>query len=197
MTNGDAGMSDAQGRLHFPGNPWPEGHAVAEFAWTARIVDGVVWCDLHLRSADYYAERDIELDEGEDEDHASSWEAPGVWGNYHRCTLSSTHWDDDRGFPLCPVADFTPDRLDGRTFEVDTITTGTLEGVELDDLAFHIYLLGHDSVANHRITFQRIGDSDRFDIIWSGDIALTYAGDDDLARRFEARIANVPFPTLA
>ncbi|WP_213600936.1 hypothetical protein [Pseudoxanthomonas japonensis] len=189
-------MNDLPGRIHFPGNPWPEGHALTEFAWTARVVDGVVWCDLHLRSADYYAERDIELDEGEDEDHDSSWEAPGVWGNYHRCTLSSTFWDDEGGFAVCPVDTFTPAWLDGRTFEVDTIAGGTLADIELDDLAFHIYLLGHDSVANHRIAFRRIGDSDRFDILWSGDIALTYAGDDNLDRRFDARIANVPFPTL-
>lgn len=184
-------MDPVQDRIRFPGNPWPEGHALAEFAWTARVVDGVVWCDLHLRSADYYAERDIELDE----DSESSWEAAGVWGNYHRCTLSSTYWDNDRGFPLCPVADFSADWLDGRTFEIDTIANGTLDGVELDDLAFHIYLLGHDSVANHRITFQRVAGSDRFDIAWTGDIALTYAGDDDLDHRFEARIANVPFPS--
>lgn len=189
-------MDDLPGRIHFPGNPWPEGHALTEFAWTARVVDGVVWCDLHLRSADYYAERDIELDEGGDEDHGSSWETPGVWGNYHRCTLSSTFWDDDGGFAVCSVDMFTPTWLDGRTFEVDTIAGGTLADVELDDLAFHIYLLGHDSVANHRIAFRRIGDSDRFDIAWSGDIALTYAGDDDLDHRFDARIDNVPFPTL-
>ena len=68
-------MDDLPDRIHFPGNPWPEGHALTEFAWTARVVDGVVWCDLHLRSADYYAERDIELDEGGDEDLGSSWEA--------------------------------------------------------------------------------------------------------------------------
>ncbi len=190
-------MDDVPGRIHFPGNPWPEGHALAEFAWTVRVIDGTVWCDLHLRSADYYAERDIELDEGEDEGHDSSWEAPGVWGNYHRCTLSSTFWDDDGGFAVCPIDTFTPAWLDGRTFEVDTIAGGTLADTELDDLAFHVYLLGHDSVANHRIAFHRVGDSDRFDITWSGDIALTYAGDDHLEHRFEARIANVPFPMLS
>ncbi|MBA3929775.1 MAG: hypothetical protein C0521_09320 [Xanthomonas sp.] len=190
-------MDDVQGRIHFPGNPWPEGHALTEFAWTARVADGVVWCDLHLRSAAYYAERDIELDGNDDEDHDSSWEAPGVWGNYHRCTLSSTFWDEDGGFALCPVAAFTPAWLDGRTFEVDAIAGGTLDGIELDELAFHLYLLGHDSVANHRIAFQRVGDSDRFDITWSGDIALTYAGDDALQHRFEARVPGVPFPTLS
>lgn len=188
-------MDDVPGRIHFPGNPWPEGHALTEFAWTARVVDGTVWCDLHLRSADYYAERDIELDEGEDGDHDSSWKAPGVWGNYHRCTLSSTFWGDEGGFAVRPVDTFTPAWLDGRTFEVDTVAGGTLADVELDALAFHVYLLGHDSVANHRIAFHRVGDSDRFDITWSGDIALTCAGDDDLEHRFEARIAEVPFPT--
>lgn len=198
-------MDPTQHRIQFPGNPWPEGHALAEFAWTVRVVDGVVWCDLHLRSANYYAEHDLELDEDEDldvdeedeDDHGSSWEAAGVWGNYHRCTLSSTFWGNDRGFPLCPIGDFTPAWLDARTFEVDTIAAGTVKDVELDDLAFHIYLLGHDSVANHRIAFHRVGDSDRFDIVWNGDIALTYTGDDALAHRFEARISAVPFPTLS
>lgn len=190
-------MGSVLDRIHFPGNPWPEGHAMTEFAWTVRVLDGVAWCDLHLRSADYYAERDIENEEDDEtiEEERTDWQSPIVWGNYHRCTLSSTYWDNDRGFPLCASGDFTPDWLDGRTFEIDTIAGGTLTGVELDDLAFHVYLLGHDSVANHRIAFQRVGDSDRFDITWTGDIALTYAGDDDLAHRFEPRIRAVPFPT--
>lgn len=186
-------MNPAHGRIHFPGNPWPEGHALAEFAWTTRVVDGVVWCDLHLRSANYYAERDIEL--VDDEEHAGSWEAPGAWGNYHRCTLSSTFWGEGGGFAVCPVAQFAPAWLDGRTFDVDRVAGGTLDDIEDDDLAFHLYLLGHDSAANHHITFRRLGGGDRFDIVWTGEIALTYVGDYGLDHRFEARIASVPFPT--
>ena len=65
-----------------------------------------------------------------------------------------------------------------------------------DNLAFHIYLLGHDSVANHRISFQRVGNSNLFDIVWTGDIALTYVGDYMLEHAFEARITGLPFPLI-
>ena len=180
------------GRIHFAGNPWPEGHAIKTFEWTARQVDGRVWFDLHLVTQDYYAEREIEDDE--DVEYASDWEAPIVWGNYHACILSSTYWDEDRGFDACDLADFSPAWLDGRRFEVDPVE-GEIDDVEA--LAFHIYLLGHDSAVDHRIEFSRIGDSDRFDIVWSGRIALTYAGNYHPEHRFEARIRGVPFPRIA
>ena len=38
-------MNGINGRILFPGNPWPEGHALQEFAWTVRLVDGKVWFD--------------------------------------------------------------------------------------------------------------------------------------------------------
>ena len=184
-----------EGRIHFSGNPWPEGHAIRDFAWTARLVEGRVWFDLHLVTQNYYAERDIEDEtDGEDIDDAPDWEAPGVWGNFHACTLSSTHWGGDGGFPVCDIAEFTPAWLDGRCFEVDPVA-GEIDDVEA--LAFHLYLLGHDSAVDHRITFTRIGDSDRFDIAWSGRIALTYIGHYHPEYRFEARIRDVPCPRLA
>jgi hypothetical protein len=183
------------GRIHFSDNPWPEGHPIAEFAWTARNQNGQVWFDLHLRSADYYAERDIEDDE--DAEYDSDWDAPGVWYNYHRCTLSSTFWSSDKGFEVCAASEYSPASLEGRAFAVDPVGTDMSEVDDLDELSFNIYLLGHDSVANHRIVFHRRGDSDLFDIEWSGDIALTYAGEDALAHRFEARIHGVLFPALA
>lgn len=183
-----------EGRIVFPGNPWPDGHAIAEFAWTARNENGRVWFDLHLRSADYDAEREIE--DEEDDEHDSAWESPSVWGNYHRCTLSSTAWGGDNGFDVCAADEYSPAWLDARAFTVDAVETDMSEVDDLDELSFNIYLLGHDSVANHRIVFHRRGDSDLFDIAWSGDIALTYAGDDALAHRFEATIRGVPFPGL-
>ncbi len=184
-------MSGIEGRIRFPGNPWPEGHALEEFAWTARLVEGRVWFDLHLRSRPYYDERDIEEDE--DAGHDGDWQSPGVWGNYHRCTLSSTFWGGEGGFPVCEAALYTPEWLDGRTFEVDRAEG---EIPDADDLAFHLYLLGHDGAANHRIRFQRTDDGDRFDIAWDGNIALTYVGNHALAHGFQARIVGVPFPQL-
>jgi len=179
-----------EGRIVFPGNPWPEGHPIEAFEWTARLVDSDLWFDLHLHSAAYDSER--EIDDGDDEED-SDWEAPGVWGNYHRCTLSSTFWGDSGGFRVCAFEDFSPAWLDGRAFGVDPVDGE----VDDEDRAFNLYLLGHDSAANHRIEFRRLGDSDRFDIRWTGDIALTYTGNTALEHRFEATIRGVPCPDLA
>lgn len=120
-------------RIYFKDNPWPEGHPIKEFTWSAKEVDGDVWFDLHLKSADYYAERDIEDDENAE--YASDWAAPIVWGNYHSCTLSSTYWGND-GFRVCAKADYTPELLDGLELTVDP-DPEALE--DFEDLAFHIY----------------------------------------------------------
>lgn len=176
-------------RIWFPGNPWPEGHPIKDFKWSAELRDGMVWFHLHLKTADYDSEREIEEDENED--HNSSWEAPSVWGNYHACTISSTNWHRG-GFPVCPAADYTVDDLDGYEAQVDLLPLK--EDFDWDDLAFHTYLLGHDSVAAHRIKFTRRGTSDRFDIEWTGKIALVYAGDYEYRHDFRALIHDVPAP---
>ncbi len=42
------------GRIWFPGNPWPDGHRIEEFAWTGRLDDaGRLWFDLTLRTGPY------------------------------------------------------------------------------------------------------------------------------------------------
>jgi hypothetical protein len=191
------------GRIVFPGNPWPEGHPIEEFEWTARIEGGDLWFDLHLRSAEYDSERQFDADDENEEDEASSWEAPIVWNNYHRCTLYSTFWGEQGGFRVCAIDAFSLAWLDGRAFAVDPVEA---EIEDADDRPFHIYLLGHDSVANHRVEFRRVAgsdidgsnidSSDAFDILWSGDIALSYVGDSRLEHRFEARIARVPCPAI-
>lgn len=58
-------------RIFFAGNPWPEGHPIRTFQWSARLCDGMVWFDFHLETIDYDAERDIRL--GEDEDDVPGW----------------------------------------------------------------------------------------------------------------------------
>lgn len=41
------------GRIFFPGNPWPEGHRIKEFAWSGRLdAKTGLWFDLHVRGAD-------------------------------------------------------------------------------------------------------------------------------------------------
>lgn len=181
-------------RIVFSGNPWPEGHAIAEFEWSARVEGEDLWFDLHLVSADYYAEREIE----DDEDEVSDWMAPIVWGNYHRCTLSSTYWGRSAvgGFRVGPLATFSPATLDGAEFAVDPFDgDGDLPDSDVEP-AFGLYLLGHDSAVDHRIRLTRRGDSDRYDLLWSGRIALSYAGDYVPRHRFEARIHDRPCPPL-
>lgn len=183
----------SSGRIVFEGNPWPQGHALDAFEWTARVEDGEVWFDLHLASAAYYAERDIEEDPDQPED--DSWKSPGVWGNYHRCTLSSTYWGERGGFRAGPLAQLSAAALDGAEFRVDPFEDEA-EIEDCDELAFGLYLLGHDSAVDHRIRFVRRGDSERFDILWSGRIALTYVGRYRPEFRFRAHIDDVPMPAL-
>jgi len=183
-------MSD-ENRIFFKGNPWPEGHPIAEFEWHAERRGDRVWCNVHLSSAEYYSERDIQEDP--ENDDLGDWEAPIVWGNYHRCIMSNTYWGDTP-FDFCAVDSFSADALDGFTCEVNP----NLKRVQdVDDLAFGIYLLGHDACANHKMTFRRIGQTQTFDIDWSGKIALAYAGDYDFKYDFRAKICGVPLPKLA
>ncbi|PAX99952.1 hypothetical protein CKO50_18030 [Pseudoalteromonas sp. HM-SA03] len=179
-------------RICFKDNPWPEGHPIEEFIWSAKVVDDHVWFDLHLKSADYYAEREIE-DDDDSFKYPSDWKAPIVWYNYHCCTLSSNYWHDG-GFRICRVEKYTPDILDGLEVLIDPNPDASSD---IEDCAFHIYLLGHDAVGKHRIRFDRIGDSMQFKITWLGAIALVYSGDYDFRHEFAAILAEVEFPKLA
>lgn len=184
-------MTRPQNRIHFAGNPWPEGHPVKEFRWTASARNNEVWFDLHLRSEDYDAEREIDEPEDEDIDHPSDWDAPGVWNNYHRCTLSSTAWGDGGGFAVCALPDFSLARLDGLEVSIDLPPPDDME-----DNVFHIYLLGHDAAAQHRIRFDRIAGTDRFHITWTGKIALAYTGDYEYRYDFSAQLHDVEAPRI-
>lgn len=178
-------------RIYFKDNPWPEGHPIKTFDWSAKEIDGDVWFDMHLESADYYAERDID-DEGIN--YPSDWEAANVWGNYHSCTLSSNCWHYG-GFRACTKPEYTPDFLDGLELEVDSNPDPELINSS-DAFAFHIYLLGHDAVAKHKFKFQRSDKSTQFNIIWTGMIALAYVGDYEFKHMFSALISTADFPEI-
>lgn len=175
------------GRIYFPGNPWPEGHALKELTWSARIDPerGLVF-GLYLTSADYYAERELD----DVDDHASAWwEAPGAWSNYHACRLSSNAWvvGTDRE-PLSFAG------LSERTFVVDDPSSPDFDVDDLDDgRTFHIYLLGHDDCADHRIRFSHDGDSGLWRLDWHGRIALAYVGDYEFLHEFRVEAAELAF----
>lgn len=169
-------------RIWFSGNPWPEGHPIEHLVWTGRIEADGLYFDLDLRSANYYAERDVESEADE------SWKSSLVWGNYHRCSLSSTKWGPDEGIFVGDEEDpFDWNELAEWVFDVDM-------GKDTDDHdnhAFHIYLLGHDSVLRHHVRFtEPRGRTHR--LRWKARIALTYVGDYELKHRLEVD-ADVTF----
>ncbi|WP_416396656.1 hypothetical protein [Allohahella sp. A8] len=175
-------------RIYFPGNPWPEGHPVERFRWSAVETDGDVWFGIHLKSARYYSERRVH----EDEDDLSAWASPTLWNNYHSCTISTSEWHGG-GFRVCEAAEFSPEFLDGLELLVDP-NPETVE--DWEDLAFQSYVLGHDNVAKHKIRFERIGDSKRFKIIWVGAHAQSYFGDDEFTQEFSVSMSSLEFPEL-
>ena len=176
-----------QGRIYFPGNPWPEGHPIKALTWSGRLdAERGLFFDLHLESEDYDTERDVE-----DLDTDSDYEAPGAWGNYHSCILSSTFWHEGGWVVGTPKAPLSFLALAGRTSIVDGLVEPKFDFHDLDDRSFHIYLLGHDDVADHRIEFERDGDT--WDLDWQGRIALAYAGDYDFDYTFRVEASSVTF----
>jgi hypothetical protein len=180
-----------KGRIYFEGNPWPEGHEIRQFRWSAECRGTDVWFGFHLVTAEYYEERDI--DDDEENENSSDWEASIAWGNYHRCIISSDEWHTG-GFLACPVAEYTAEQIDQAEFHVDPLPLDIADDYE--KRAFHIYLLGHDAVADHHVRFSRNAETNLFDIAWGGKIALAYVGDYEPKYSFRAEITGVPFPLL-
>lgn len=178
------------GRITFADNPWPNGHRVESFAWSGRLFPGRgVTFDFDLRSANYYEDDgDHDIPE-EDDEFVSSWKSKVVWGNYHSCIMSSVEWDSSDGFLVGTAKKpLDLDALDGTEFRIDKLP---LSGRP----TFATYLLGHDSVADHRIRFKctESATTDAYDIDWRGKIALTYAGDTEFRHLFETTTSGVMF----
>ncbi|MGB0908184.1 MAG: hypothetical protein ACPGVT_11880, partial [Maricaulaceae bacterium] len=104
-----------------------------------------------------------------------------------------TFWGH-KGLVLTPTNQF--ERADlARRFEADNVNGDTLTNapnMDYDEMCFGIYLLGHDTAANHVINITA-NKKDNFDISWEGQIALTYIGHEDLKHRFKAVIQNITF----
>lgn len=180
-------------RIFFPGNPWPEGHALVRLLWTGRIEADGLYFDLDLESADYDAADDEDEDEDEDEededeDAEDAWTSVGVWTNYQSCCLSSTKWEHTRGFRVA-TADVQLDwrKLPDRLFEVDMEKAVDDE----EGRAFHLYLLGHDTALRHRIQFREPKGA-KHRLRWAARVALTYVGSADLVHELKVD-ADVTF----
>jgi hypothetical protein len=177
-----------ENRIVFPGNPWPKGHIIKEFVWSARLEPTTgIWCQLHLKSDDYDAE-DLESDKSVEGSDADNWRSKIVWNNYQACILSATQWDDAGFLVGTRDAPFDLESLSGKPLTVDPLP------FDLNDKpAFGIYLQGHDFTAGHRILFTKSAADSDWTVDWQGSIALTYLGDDEFRHRFVARKSGVHF----
>lgn len=178
---------EINGRICFIGNPYPKGHLLKEFVWSGRIEeDESLWFDFHLKSDRYYAEDD----ENEQEEQIYDWKSKVVWGNYQNCIISSTFWGND-GIKINKLSqkamfnDFIKEPLIVDPFPLN-------DDFEYDELAFGIYLLGHDSCANHKITITP-NIENNYNIEWTGKIALTYSGDYEFDYDFILKVQNIVF----
>jgi hypothetical protein len=186
---------DDHGRIWFPGNAWPNGHRIAEFAWSAALdPDAGLRFHLHLESADYDEEDDEDDDEEaedfDDYDADGEWRSKGGWSNYHSCTLSSTAWGNAGLLVGTERAPFDPSTLFSQPFEADPLPVD-LE--QRDQLAFGLYLTGHDAAAAHRVAFRRSSEPNCVEIDWTGNIAMTYIGSTEFRFTFRAKIGPTRF----
>lgn len=187
-------MADTIGRITFPGNPWPRGHALKEVVWSARFVpESGIWFDFHLESEDYDAEDAAKEADDEEPDDVADWVSKIVWNNYHSCILSSTYWAEEAEGSDSGVLVGTEEQPLDLRVPLD-LGCDTDPGDPNDwPRPFAIYLLGHDAVADHRFAIRPHSDHRTFAIEWTGRLALIYAGADTFEHEFRALIPNARF----
>lgn len=183
---------DSVTRLYFPGNPWPKGHRLEQLRWKGRLTEAGAWFDLELRTTDYDADDPPGTDDGYVEGQRD-WEARVAWNNFHACSISS-----NKGFLVGTDDDpLDLDRLAEREWRVDPLgDEQTAAELDHDDLGFHTYLLGHDTVADHRIRFALREEPDAWWLSWRGRVALTYVGEETFDHAFELPFALSRFEGL-
>lgn len=180
--NQTAEPPETTNRIFFPGNPWPQGHAIISMLWDAYYKPGAgFWFNFYLMSADYWADDKISR-EDVDED-LPDWESVSAWSNYGSCVIDGWGYGGTGFVAFGPGERFDFDALAFKRFHVDPSPKEVLM-----DPSFRIYLQGHDDVADHHIRFGARQPDNHFSLEWSGKIALTYSGNDDtFCHEFHAR----------
>ncbi len=163
------------GRITFPGNPWPKGHAIRQFSWTGRFEpESGIWFDFDLESAEYYASDSKQESEADEPDDIDGWRSRVLWYNFGTCHLSSTKWAEDNPEAERGVLVGTKRRKldlgESRRIKCDA----DLSDPEDYPRPFAIYLLGHDAVAGHVITIEPGLEHGQCSIRWTAKIALIY-----------------------
>ncbi|TPN82816.1 hypothetical protein [Aquimarina algicola] len=191
-----------QNRIWFKNNPWPEGHAIKEVKLYGVLKSDRVLLHLSIKSEDYYAkegweatrEREKTYDDAlYDKGIEDNWQMMAGWLNYHSCHIQPNeyHLLGDHKIP------FALDTLDSLTIALDNPPPEDKNwgGISFDDLAFHCYVLGHDAVGYHNISFSsaKTDMPYHYDIDWTGKVALAYMGDEEFKYDFKIQLRDVPF----
>lgn len=177
-------------RILFRDNPYPRGHLIKKINWSGRLdaERGLVF-DFHLESEAYENSAAPETGE-EPEEEVRDWYSRDVWANYNGCILSSTAWGSSGIVVARPGELFSFSSQFPLRIKADTLPLP--DEVDWDDLAIGLYLLGHDACADHNIHITRTG-ANRYDLHWTGKIALAYVGEVDFNYDFEIHLYEVPF----
>ena len=172
-------MAVVQGRITFPGNPWPDGHRIHAATWLAWIdPDGRLRFACDLQSEDY----DVRAP---DTSGSGDWRSPVVWRNYGRCTIEA-------GRGVLAAEPGRPFRFAAR----QTLTADPVAGFDHEaEPAFGVYLLGHDTLAGHELTFTPAAGG--HELVWTGAVALTYAGDREFRHGFRVELTGLALPEIA
>lgn len=180
------------GRIFFKDSPYPNGHKIKEFNWSARLhpIHGIYF-DFHLETESYYAEDDSE--DPEDFEPESDWKAKIVWGNYHACRISSNFWNYGGVLVGTEMNKIDFNKIELLNLQADILPRP--EEYDFDNPPFGIYLLGHDDCAGHHIQIKKNNNA-TFDIQWEGQIALVYSGDDEFRYQFSAQINDVELDAI-
>ena len=156
---------EVEGRIFFAGNPWPLGHRVVSCTFNASIRPGVgayaagypnpgpgLMLEFELTTAPYDEEdasdRDAEA-EGEGE---SDWTSKIAWNNYGSACIGPSQSSQVQGVRVSDGSSPFAFDLPEYRFVVDTLPVN--KDTFHETAGFGIYLLGHDSVANHDIRLQ-------------------------------------------
>lgn len=199
-------------RIIFKGNPWPEGHAIEDLGWFAKVdPDTGLWFHLHLSTEEYNAgdeegDEDEADENSEEESERTDWTTKAIWNNYHCCVLSSEEWDH-KGFLVATEAEpLDLSQIGQRTFHVDPLPPPryilrnrevTSPFLDYESRAFGIYLLGHDGVAEHKIRITPSRIKNRYNLDWRGQIAQEYVGSDTFDQSFHAQSSQLTFSGIA
>jgi hypothetical protein len=191
------------GRIFFPGNPWPQGHRVTSCEIIAAIDPHIgIYTDearyegpglslsIELQTADY------DEDDPSDRDGIAhdDWSSKIAWNNYGSCSIGESQSSNTPGFCVSDgTAPFSFNHDEYR-FVVDPLPLNW--DAFMVTRAFGIYLLGHDAIADINIHLHSRLPDGSYTLDWNGRIAQAYIGKTEFTHEFHAQITGVRFKEI-